>query len=48
MFARYDQDLAPYFERIRGIERERRREQRRAIRQSWHALLALVGVRQKT
>ena len=47
MFARYDQDLTPYFERIRAVERARRSEQRAALRHSLGNLLSLFSRCQK-
>jgi len=47
MIARYDQDLTPFFERIRELDRARRAEGRRALRESFRSVLSLFSRRQK-
>lgn len=47
MFARYDQDLTPFFVRIRAAERAQLRAGQRALRLGLASLWALLGRRQK-
>jgi len=45
MFVRYDQDLTPFFERVRAEKRSQRSEQRRRWREGWANLLSHLRLR---